>query len=70
MRATSDTVSLFPNSTGWLGMPFGTPKRLELKKPLRSPIALKPLISPNPGHKKRRPWTSFFVDLVGRGNLN
>ena len=21
-------------------------------------------------HKKRRPWTSFFVELVGRGNLN
>lgn len=22
------------------------------------------------GHKKRRPWTSFFDHLVGRGNLN
>lgn len=21
-------------------------------------------------HKKRRPWTSFFVEVVGRGNLN
>lgn len=21
-------------------------------------------------HKKRRPWTSFFDHLVGRGNLN
>lgn len=31
---------------------------------------LKPIIALNPRHKKRRPWTSFFVDLVGRGNLN
>lgn len=27
-------------------------------------------MSLNPRHKKRRPWTSFFVEVVGRGNLN
>ena len=34
------------------------------------PVALKLLISLDSRHKKRRPWTSFFVELVGRGNLN
>ena len=27
-------------------------------------------MSLNPRHKKRRPRTSFFVEVVGRGNLN
>ena len=33
-------------------------------------MSLKSEVSLNPRHKKRRPRTSFFVDLVGRGNLN
>lgn len=56
-------------SAGESGIPLGIPKRLELKKPLRSPVALKPLISLDFRHKKRRPWTSLD-DEVGRGNLN
>ena len=43
---------------------------MELKKPLRSPIALKPLILLDFRHKKRRPWTSLVDQMVGRGNLN
>ncbi len=31
---------------------------------------MSPLISLNSRHKKRRPRTSFLVQLVGRGNLN
>ena len=33
-------------------------------------MALKPLISLDFRHKKRRPWTSLDAELVGRGNLN
>ena len=33
-------------------------------------MALKTLCLLNPRHKKRRPRTSFFVEVVGRGNLN
>jgi hypothetical protein len=61
MRATSDIVLVFPK--------LGIPKRLELKKPLRTSMALKPLISLVFRHKKRRPWTSLVDQMVGRGNL-
>ena len=34
------------------------------------PVDPKALILLDFRHKKRRPWTSFFVDLVGRCHLN
>ncbi len=49
---------------------MGIPNRLKLKKYGKPPKALKLPYSLNFRHKKRRPWTSFFVDLVGRGDLN
>ncbi|WHS61127.1 hypothetical protein [Pseudomonas sp. G2-4] len=49
---------------------LGIPKRLGHNKLLRSPVALKPLISLGFRHKKRRPWTSLDDEVVGRGNLN
>jgi hypothetical protein len=52
-------------STGRLDILFGIPKRLELKKPLQSPVALKSLISLNFRHKKRRPWTSLDDEVAG-----
>jgi hypothetical protein len=33
-------------------------------------MALKPLCLLDFRHKKRRPWTSLDVEVVGRGNLN
>ena len=36
----------------------------------RTPLDLKTLYSLDFRHKKRRPRTSFFVELVGRGRLN
>jgi hypothetical protein len=45
-------------------------KRQRLNIRLRKPGALKLLSSLDFRHKKRRPWTSFFVEVVGRGNLN
>ncbi|WP_455885299.1 hypothetical protein [Pseudomonas spelaei] len=52
------------------GIPFEIPKRLGLRKLHGAPVALKPVISLNFRHKKRRPWTSLDDEVVGRGNLN
>ena len=42
----------------------------ELQKALEISIAVNALYSLNFRHKKRRPWTSLDVEVVGRGNLN
>ncbi|VVM44442.1 hypothetical protein PS619_00455 [Pseudomonas fluorescens] len=42
----------------------------ELQHLLDSYIALKPPYLLGFRHKKRRPWTSLDVEVVGRGNLN
>jgi len=46
---------------------LGVSERLGLER-LESAEGLKPYWL-DFGHKKRRPWTSFFDHLVGRGNL-
>lgn len=70
MRATSDSVLVFQKtSTREPGIPFGIPKRAELKIPLRKEMTLKPLIFLDFRHKKRRPWTSLFDHLVEPGGF-
>ena len=48
---------------------MGIPMWLELKNPLRSPVAIKPLILLDFRHKKRRPWTSLDDEVVEPGGF-
>jgi hypothetical protein len=56
-------------SAGEPGIPLGIPNCLELKKPRKPPMALKPPYLLDFRHKKRRPWTSLVDQMVEPGGL-